>query len=301
MRTRATQRCRIPARRLCDTSRMVSDPVSGCGPRARGGAGARFGSIRCRQEPASGTGRQGRVAAGMPGGSRDPLRRPRNSPYSNRRRGGALVRARLCPRAGPVLSDGARPPDWRRAGSPNSSVTRRSTSDRKMRTWRLAASARRQTALARRRVAGGPRRLLPPGSTAALEKFGRWISPEIWLLGVDPEPWQAGGLARGGAAPSARSELGPWARSFERADQLTRLGRDRGARTVGLVAERGQGVDSAGRSQGRTARGRRTHPPTPVGSGFQQLGAGAREDLDRSRPCSPPIRISAFIFRAPLH
>ncbi len=27
------------------------------------------------------------------------------------------------------------------------------------------------------------------GVNAAIERFGRWIAPEVWLLGVDPEPW----------------------------------------------------------------------------------------------------------------
>ncbi len=61
-------------------------------------------------------------------------------------------------------------------------------SDRKMRTWRVGASARRQTAL----LGGESRAVLDAyasGVNAALERFGRRISPEVWLMGFDPEPW----------------------------------------------------------------------------------------------------------------
>jgi len=61
--------------------------------------------------------------------------------------------------------------------------------DRKMRTLRLAASARRQTALLsleERRVLGS----YTDGVNAAINRFGKWIAPETWLLGIEPEPWQ---------------------------------------------------------------------------------------------------------------
>ncbi len=99
------------------------------------------------------------------------------------------------------------------------------TSDRKMRTWRLAASARRQAAL----LDGESRAVLDAyaaGVNAALEEFGRWISPEIWLVGVDPEPW----TPENSLAVTLLLQLDlSWSmgEEFERADQLTRLGRDR--------------------------------------------------------------------------
>jgi len=60
-------------------------------------------------------------------------------------------------------------------------------SDRRFRTWRIGATARRQAAL----VDARSRAVLEAyadGVNAALEAFGRWIAPEIWLLGHDPEP-----------------------------------------------------------------------------------------------------------------
>jgi penicillin amidase len=99
------------------------------------------------------------------------------------------------------------------------------TSDRKMRTWRLAASARLQAAL----LDGESRAVLDAyaaGVNAALEKFGRWISPEIWLMGVDPEPW----TPENSLAVALLLQLDlSWSmgEEFERADELTRLGRDR--------------------------------------------------------------------------
>jgi hypothetical protein len=62
-------------------------------------------------------------------------------------------------------------------------------SDRRMRTLRLAATARRQTAM----LTVTERRVMEAytaGINAALDRFGKWIAPEAWLLGVDPEPWQ---------------------------------------------------------------------------------------------------------------
>lgn len=98
-------------------------------------------------------------------------------------------------------------------------------SDRQMRTWGLGASARRQAAL----LNAESRAVLEAysaGVNAALERFGRWISPEIWLLGVDSEPW----TPEDSLAVALLLQL-DLSRSmgdeFERADQLTRLGRDR--------------------------------------------------------------------------
>jgi penicillin amidase len=108
-------------------------------------------------------------------------------------------------------------------------------SDRRMRTWRLAASARRQAAL----LGGEPRAVLEAyaaGVNAALERWGRWIAPEIWMLGVEPEPWR----------PESSLEVAlllqletSWAmgEEFRRAEELTRLGRDRAADLWGWSPE----------------------------------------------------------------
>jgi penicillin amidase len=60
--------------------------------------------------------------------------------------------------------------------------------DRKMRILRLLATARRQAALlddAEIEVL----RSYSAGVNAALRDYGRWIAPEIWALGLEPEPW----------------------------------------------------------------------------------------------------------------
>lgn len=60
--------------------------------------------------------------------------------------------------------------------------------DRKARILRLAATARRQAAL----LSPQEERILgryADGVNAALERYGRWIAPEIWMLGIDPAPW----------------------------------------------------------------------------------------------------------------
>ena len=97
--------------------------------------------------------------------------------------------------------------------------------DRKMRTWRLAASAQRQAAL----LDAEARSVLDSytaGVNAALERYGTWISPEIWMIGVDPVRWQPEDTLQ--IALLLQLDLS-WSmgEEFQRAVQLTRLGRDR--------------------------------------------------------------------------
>ena len=97
--------------------------------------------------------------------------------------------------------------------------------DRKMRTLRLAASARRQSAL----LSPEERRVLDhyaAGVNAAINRFGKWISPESWLLGVEPEPWQVEDSLTIGLL--MQLDLS-WAMGEElkRAVELARLGRER--------------------------------------------------------------------------
>ena len=97
--------------------------------------------------------------------------------------------------------------------------------DRKMRTLRLAASARRQTALLsleERRVLGS----YTDGVNAAINRFGKWIAPETWLLGIEPEPWQIEDSLTIGLL--LQLDLS-WAMGEElkRAVELARLGRER--------------------------------------------------------------------------
>lgn len=97
--------------------------------------------------------------------------------------------------------------------------------DRKMRTWRLGTTARRQAALLDARS----REVLDAyaaGVNAALDRFGRYISPEIWLIGIDPEPWTRESSL--GIALLLQLDLS-WAmgEEFRRAIELDRLGKDR--------------------------------------------------------------------------
>ncbi len=62
--------------------------------------------------------------------------------------------------------------------------------DRKTRTWRLATIAQQQ----RRTLKPEERAALEAyarGVNAALERWGRWVAPELGILGVTPEPWEA--------------------------------------------------------------------------------------------------------------
>jgi penicillin amidase len=98
-------------------------------------------------------------------------------------------------------------------------------SDRTMRTLRLAASARRQATM----MSADERRTFDAysaGINAALDRFGKWIAPEIWLLGVDPEPWRVEDSLTIGLL--LQLDLS-WAMGEElkRAIELARLGRER--------------------------------------------------------------------------
>ena len=96
--------------------------------------------------------------------------------------------------------------------------------DRKMRIWRVAASARRQAS----QLEVAERWALDDytaGVNAALERYGRWIAPESWLLGLEPDPWQRedtlaiGLLYQLSMSPAMGEEL-------KRAVEMARLGRE---------------------------------------------------------------------------
>ena len=97
--------------------------------------------------------------------------------------------------------------------------------DRKARIWRIEDSARRQAA----ELGVGERWALEAytrGVNAALDRFGRWISPETWLLGLPPDRWHiedslcVGLLVQLQMSPAMGEEI-------ERAVELARLGRER--------------------------------------------------------------------------
>ncbi len=103
--------------------------------------------------------------------------------------------------------------------------TRALDDDRKMRVLRLEASARRQSAL----LTGYERRVLETyaaGVNAALQQFGSWIAPEVWLLGIAPEPWTVEDSLVSGVLLQLEQT---WAMGEElkRSVEMSRLGRDR--------------------------------------------------------------------------
>ena len=97
--------------------------------------------------------------------------------------------------------------------------------DRKMRIWRVDAIARRQASV----LAPADRGALDAyvaGVNAALSRFGRWIAPEVWLLGVDPERWEVEDTLRIGVLLQLNLS---WSMGEElrRAVVMSRLGRER--------------------------------------------------------------------------
>lgn len=138
--------------------------------------------------------------------------------------------------------------------------------DREMRIWRLAASARRQTTL----LDGESRSVMDAyaaGVNAALEQFGRWISPEIWMLGVDPEPWRVEDSLEVALLFQFQlsSSVGE---EFRRAEELTQLGRDKAIELWGWSpSEARDWIPSGGLKVGRRKADEPIHPPrSGVGS-----------------------------------
>lgn len=108
-------------------------------------------------------------------------------------------------------------------------------SDRSMRAWRIAAAAHSQSS----RLAASERWVLEAyadGVNAALARHGRWIAPETWLTGIDPEPWaiedtlSLGLLYHLAMSPAMGEEL-------VRAVELARLDRDRAVELWGWSSE----------------------------------------------------------------
>ncbi len=110
--------------------------------------------------------------------------------------------------------------------------------DRKLRTWRLAATARAQAA----RLAPGEREALEAyaaGVNAAIGRWGRWLAPELVILGVGPEPWRVedtlglGLIFELGVSHAMGEEL-------QRGAQLALLGRERALELWGWPPEWGR-------------------------------------------------------------
>lgn len=96
--------------------------------------------------------------------------------------------------------------------------------DRKMRTLRLAATAGRQATA----LDDGVRKTLErysDGVNAALRDYGRWIAPELWMLGVEPGAWGVEDCLSVGLLMELNLT---WAMGDEitRSVEMTHLGRD---------------------------------------------------------------------------
>ena len=136
--------------------------------------------------------------------------------------------------------------------------------DRKMRTLRLAAFARRQSVLLR----PDERRVLESyaaGVNAALNRFGKWIAPETWLIGVDPEPWEIEDSLTIGLLMELNLS---WAMGEElkRAVELARLGRERAVDLWGWTPDQAREWIPPGED---VSQPRRDYEPiTPPMSGF---------------------------------
>ncbi len=107
--------------------------------------------------------------------------------------------------------------------------------DRKLRTWRIAATAWRQAG----KLDSQERQALDAyaaGVNAALTTYGRWIAPEMRLLGLEPEPWRRedtlgiGILFQLSLTWSMGEEL-------ERGVELARLGRQRAVELWGWTPQ----------------------------------------------------------------
>lgn len=137
-------------------------------------------------------------------------------------------------------------------------------SDRRMRILRLGATARRQLAQLDAEVLS-VLESYAAGVNAALDRYGRWIAPEIWLLGVEPEPWQpVDSLAIGSMLELELS----WSmgEELDRGLQLTRLGRERAVELWGWTAAQAQAWIPPGEGVRHPFRDR--EPITPPMGGF---------------------------------
>ncbi len=137
--------------------------------------------------------------------------------------------------------------------------------DRKTRTWRLAATAAKQAA----QLSPEEREAMEAyalGVNAALERWGRWLSPELAALGVEPKPWRIedtlgiGLLFQLGVSPAMGEEL-------ERAVELEALGRSRAVNLWGWTeAEARRWIPPDAGERPRT-------PDDAITRGFSGLGS----------------------------
>ncbi len=112
-------------------------------------------------------------------------------------------------------------------------------SDRRHRILRLEATAIRQAG----QLSDEERAALDAyaaGVNAALGRYGRWIAPEIWMIGVDPEPWRV----EDSLAVGLLMELdltGAMGDELRRSVELARYGRQRAVDLWGWTPDEAQG------------------------------------------------------------
>ncbi len=111
-------------------------------------------------------------------------------------------------------------------------------SDRRHRILRLEATAIRQAG----QLSDDERAALDAyaaGVNAALGRYGRWIAPEIWMIGVDPEPWRV----EDSLAVGLLMELdltGAMGDELRRSVELARYGRQRAVDLWGWTPDQAQ-------------------------------------------------------------
>jgi penicillin amidase len=140
--------------------------------------------------------------------------------------------------------------------------------DHAMKTWRISDAAESQGT----RLEVSERWALEAyvdGVNAALGRYGRWVSPESWLIGLDPEPWtiedslSLGLLYQISMSPAMGAEL-------ERAVELARLGSDRAADLWGWSPDEAhRWVPPA------PAVSTPRQPDEPIRPGFSGIGSNA--------------------------
>jgi penicillin amidase len=137
-------------------------------------------------------------------------------------------------------------------------------SDSRMRNYRLEASARRQAAL----LSATERPVLDAytnGVNAAIAEYGKWIAPEIWMLGVPPEPWTIEDSLSIGVL--IQLELS-WSMSVElqRAAELAALGRDKAVELWGWTPSEASSWIPPGDGLTLPLRDRAAFAPNAAGS-----------------------------------
>jgi penicillin amidase len=142
------------------------------------------------------------------------------------------------------------------------------------------------------------------GVNEALERYGSWIAPESWLLGIEPTSWQVTDtLAVGVLFHLSMSDAG--ARELTRAAEYAALGRERAGDLWGWDQDQIREWIPGGRTEIGSARDRIRHFPTPVQAdvwavaGRKTEGDGPLLASTVSLPPTLPVRAFAVHLHCP--